>query len=132
MSVADARAKEGRDTSLNFAVTLDRAATSAVTVDYATADGTAAAGKDYRAARGTLTFLAGERLKMVSITVLDDSVDEGEERMTFLLFDVSGAYIEDGVAAGTIVNTDPMPSAWLARFGRTVTGQVLDAIEARL
>ncbi len=132
VSVADARAKEGRDPSLNFAVTLDRAATSAVTVDYATADGSAAAGKDYRAARGTLTFRAGERLKMVSIAVLDDFVDEGEERMTFLLFDVSGAYLEDGVAAGTIVNTDPMPSAWLARFGRTVTGQVLDAIEARL
>ena len=33
---------------------------------------------------------------------------------------------------GTIANDDPVPEAWLARFGRTVTGQVLDAVEARL
>ena len=33
---------------------------------------------------------------------------------------------------GTIVNSDPIPQAWLARFGRTVSGQVLDAIEERL
>ena len=38
----------------------------------------------------------------------------------------------DGVAVGTIVNTDPMPAAWLGRFGRAVAEQALDGIENRL
>ena len=40
--------------------------------------------------------------------------------------------IADGTATGTIVNTDHMPQAWIARFGRTVADQVLDAVEERL
>ena len=35
-------------------------------------------------------------------------------------------------ATGTITNSDPVPQAWLARFGRTVADQVIDAVEARL
>ena len=43
-----------------------------------------------------------------------------------------GATIADAVAKGTIENSDRMPKAWLARFGRTVAEQVLDAVEDRL
>ena len=52
ISVADARVEEGAGAALAFAVTLSRAASAAVTVDYATADGSAQAGDDYRAASG--------------------------------------------------------------------------------
>ncbi len=61
--VGNARGKEGKDASLDFAVTLNRAAAHAVSVDYATKDGTATAGEDYTAASGTLTFAAGETAK---------------------------------------------------------------------
>ena len=44
----------------------------------------------------------------------------------------SGATLADAEANGTITNSDAMPQAWLARFGRTVTGQVMDAVSARL
>ena len=37
----------------------------------------------------------------------------------------------DGTATGTIVNTDPIPQAWITRFGRTVGSQVIDAVTAR-
>ena len=40
--------------------------------------------------------------------------------------------LTDPYAVGTIRNSDPMPTAWIARFGRTVAEQVLDAVEARL
>ena len=103
-----------------------------MTVDYATSDGTATAGSDYTAASGTLTFASGETSKTVSVAVLDDSHDEGSETMTFTLSNASGARIEDGEATGTIENSDAMPKAWLARFGRTVASQVLDAVEGRL
>ena len=44
----------------------------------------------------------------------------------------SGAYIEDGTAIGPINNCDPMPRAWMVRFGRTVGSQVVDALGQRL
>ena len=132
LSVADAQVQEGPNASLAFAVTLDRAASSIVTVDYATSDGTATAGPDYTAASGTLIFAPGETEKTVSVAVLDDAHDEGSETLTLTLSNPSGAYVEDGVATGTINNSDLIPRAWLARFGRTVADQVLDAVEGRM
>ena len=132
LSVADARAEEGTDATLDFAVTLVPARTAAVTVEYATADGTATAGSDYTATSGTLTFAAGETQKTVSVPVLDDDTDEGSETLTLRLSNAQGANIADGEATGTITNSDAIPKAWLARFGRTVTGQVLDAVQDRL
>ena len=130
--VADAEVTEAEGATLDFVVTLSRARTSATTVGYATADDTATAGSDYTAASGTLTFAPGETGKTVSVAVLDDAHDEGSETLTFTLSNPSGARIADGEATGTITNTDAMPKAWLARFGRTVAGQVLDAVESRL
>ena len=85
LSVADAEVEEGPGAVLAFAVTLDRAASSTVTATYATSDGTATAGADYRASSGPLTFAVGETAKTVSVTVLDDAHDEGEETLTLVL-----------------------------------------------
>ncbi len=130
LSVADATANES-DGSIEFAVTLDRAASGEVTVDWATANGSATAGEDYEAALGTLAFAVGERSKTVSVALLDDAVDDGGETFRLLLSNPTGAVIADGEAVGTIENSDPMPSAWLVRFGRTVGSQVVDAVTAR-
>ena len=132
LSVADASVDEGPGATLDFVVTLSGPSGEAVTVDYATSDGTATAGSDYTATSGTLTFASGETGKTVSVSVLDDAHDDGGETMTFTLSNPSGATIDDGEATGTIDNTDAMPRAWLARFGRTVASQVLDAVESRL
>ena len=43
-----------------------------------------------------------------------------------------GAQLGDATATGTIANTGPIPQAWLARFGRTVAGHVLDGIAERM
>ncbi len=133
LSVADARVEEGPDATVDFVVTLGRASSSTVTVDYATSDGTATAGSDYTATSGTLTFAAGETLKTVSVPVLDDAHDEGEETFALTLSNPSGgnAWLKDAEATGTIENTDAMPQAWLARFGRTVAEQAIEAIEGR-
>ena len=138
LSVADARVDEAPGATVDFPVTLARASKSTVTVDYATADGTGAnaatAGADYTATSDTLTFAPGETAKTVSVAVLDDSHDEGEETFTLTLSNPQGgnAWLADATATGTIVNTDAMPKAWLARFGRTVAEQVIDAVGARL
>ena len=132
LSVADARAEEGVDATLDFAVTLERAAPVEVRVDYASADGTATAGADYTAVSGTLVFAAGETGKTVRVAVLDDALDEGEETMRLALTNVSGAWLADGQATGTIVNSDRLMTMWHARFGRTVAGQVTEAVAERL
>ena len=136
ISVADATVREAAGAVLAFVVTLDRARSEAVAVDYATVPGTGAGvateGSDYTATSGTLTFAANETLKTVEVPVLADQHDEGSETMTLTLTNPVGARIADGEATGTIENTGPIPQAWTARFGRTVADQVLDAVDARL
>ncbi len=129
---ADARAREGEDATLDFAVTLSAPAPGLVTVDYRTLDASAKAGEDYGARSGTLSFAPGETAKTVAVPVLDDALDEGTEILVLRFENVRGAVLADRFAVGRIENTDPMPKAWLARFGRTVSGQVLDAVEERL
>ena len=133
LSVADAEVDENSDVTLDFAVTLNRVLTDPVTVGYSTADDTASAGADYTNTTGTLTFAAGETLKTVSVPVLDDEHDEGSETMTLTLSNPSPARVKlaDAEATGTINNTDVMPQAWLARFGRTVGEQAMEAVETR-
>ena len=109
LSVADARAEEGTDETIDFAVTLDAASRGTVTVDYATSDGTATAGRDYTAASGTLTFARGETAKTVRVTVLDDAKDEGEETFTLRLSDASGATLTDAEATGCTRRRDRAP-----------------------
>ena len=131
-SVSDAEVEEEPGAVLAFEVSLSRRVRTEARVDVATVDGTATAGSDYEAVTRTLVFAPGETLKTVEVVVLDDAHDEGEETMTLVLSNATGALIDDGEGTGTIVNNDAIPKAWIARFGRTVTGQVLDAVEARL
>ncbi len=144
LSVADARATEGVDSALVFVVTLDRSASGEVTVSYATSDGTAAAGEDYEAASGTLSFAAGETEKTVEVAVLDDAHDEGEETLAFALSGAAGAAIADGEATGTVApapgicaRTEAVRDALVARIGSArdcaqVTGAHLAGLRGQL
>ena len=135
-SVADAMVEEAEGAALVFTVTLSRARYHhASWVSYATADGTATAGSDYTATSGTLRFAAGVTTRTVRVKVLDDAHDEGDETLTLTLSSsVPAGYLRigDGVATGTISNSDALPKDWIARFGRTVGEQVLDAVESRM
>ena len=132
ISAADAEAHEAPGAELVFDVTLDRAVDYKVKVNYRTVDGTAVAGEDYTAVSGTLVFKRGETSKTVSVPVLVDAHNEGDETLTLVLSDPFRGRIADGEALGTIKNTDPIPQAWLARFGRTVADQVMEAVDGRV
>lgn len=63
----------------------------AVSVDYATSNGTAAAGSDYTAASGTLTWTDGDNTaKTFTIAISDDSSDETDETVNLTLSNVGG------------------------------------------
>ena len=132
LSVGPAVAAEQAGQNLLFEVKLSGAAAVEVTVDYATADGTATAGADYVETHGTLTFAPSETVKTVEVEVLPDDHDEGVETVWLELTNPQGAAIERGRNFGQIHNSGPIPKAWTARFGRTVVAQVLDAVEGRL
>ena len=138
VSVADTQVREGPGAVLEFAVTLSRALgpRKADLVSYRTVDGTARAGEDYAAQSGYIYFKHGETTRTVSVPVFDDAIDEGSETMRLELSDALGGgrhlRVGDGTAIGTILNDDPMPKAWIARFGRTVAEQVMETVEGRL
>ena len=138
LSVADETAKEGEVWLMPFTVRLSAPASGPVEVRVDTRPSTpvsAEPGPDYfpKPVGGhRLTFRPGETERTVEILILDDSHDEEAETFEFVLSDAKGAVIGDGVAVGTIVNDDPMPAAWLARFGRTVAEQALDGIAGRM
>ena len=112
LSVADETADETvdqTDATLDFVVSLSASASGEVTVDYATSDGTAVAVDDYEAASGTRTFAAGTVEQTISVSLVDDSLDELQETLDLTLSDPVGATIDDGVATGTIKDDDPEP-----------------------
>ena len=131
--IEGAKAKEAPGATLDFAVTLNRAAAHEVSVDYATEDDTATAGSDYTATSGTLTFVAGETAKTVSVPVHDDVVDEGKEVMRLKLSNPKGAFLR-GVhtqAKGVIRNADPLPKAYLGYFGARVASDAVAVMTER-
>ncbi len=132
ISVGDVNATEGEDENVVFTVSLNRAAAGTATVNYATADRTAHAGEDYTAVSGTLTFAAGDTSKTVSVPLLDDAIDDDGERFALELSNPTGSALGDRVGLATIENADPMPKAWLARFGRTASMHALEAIGQRV
>jgi Calx-beta domain len=114
VSVSDASAVEGNSgtTAVTFTVSLSAAYDQPVTVTYATADGTAAAGSDYASASGTLTFQPGEPTTQ-TITVLVNGDRLFEQNETFLVnlsTPNSYAAISRGTGYGTLVEDDPQIS----------------------
>ncbi|MBX9789207.1 MAG: cellulase family glycosylhydrolase [Pirellulales bacterium] len=112
LSIGNATFTEGNSGTVNvtFTVTLSQASTSAVTVNYATADGTATAGSDYNAASGTLTFAAGQTSKTITVAVRGDTLVEGAETFRVVLSNAVGATIATGTGTGTITDDDQPPS----------------------
>jgi Ca2+-binding RTX toxin-like protein len=78
---------EGLTTPQNasYTVTLSQASNQTVSVNYATANGTATAGLDYTATIGTLTFAPGATSKVINIPILNDSLNEADETFTLTL-----------------------------------------------
>ena len=132
ISIDDVEVVEGANAVLVFAVSLTRAASSALTVDYATSDGTATAGADYTATSGTLTIGAGSSSGTIQVSVIDDEHNEGSETFTLTLSNASSGDLTDSSATGTITNHDALPKALIARFGRTAAVHIVDQVEERV
>ncbi len=93
---------------LNFTISLSTPSASAVTLDYATSDGTATAGTDYTATSGSLSFVAGETRKTIPVTISGDTAVEASETIIMTLSNVIGATLFTPTAIGTITDDDTL------------------------
>src|SRR5207249_3695439 len=108
LAINDVSVVEGNSGTTNAVLTVSLSAASAqtVTVNYATANGTATAGSDYISANGTLTFLPGETSKTITVRVLGDTVYESDETLVVNLSSAVNATIGDAQGVVTILNDD--------------------------
>jgi hypothetical protein len=86
-----------------FELTLDKAPTAAVTINYSTSAGTAG-GSDYTSAAGSVTFGAGQTKQFVTISTTADSTFEADE--TFTVTFTGSSLTASVTATGTIANDD--------------------------
>lgn len=97
---------DGGILTMSFTVTLSLLPAGPVSVRWATADGTATAPADYRAASGTVAFAAGQASRTVAVTAVGDVVDEGDETFTVRLSDPVHLRMVDGTGLGTILDDE--------------------------
>ena len=112
VSVGDAAVTEGDAGTDNatFTVQLSTVSGRDVTVDYATANGTAVEPDDYAATSGTLTFSPGETTKDVDVPVEGDTAAEPDETFVLNLATPVNVTVVDGQGEATITDNDPDPS----------------------
>jgi hypothetical protein len=131
LSIGNVTVTEGNagTTSATFNVTLSPVAPATATVAFATANGTAAAGTDYVASSGTLTFNPGNTVKTVTVLVNGDTTVEGNETFFVNLSAPSGATISDNQGQATITNDDidgtPPGISSVAAAGISSTGATI-------
>jgi hypothetical protein len=74
-----------------------------VTIQYATADGTAASASDYTARNGTLTWAAGDNSeKTIIVPVTNDTQNESDETFTLALSNAGGGASIEGSPTYTV------------------------------
>jgi Calx-beta domain len=92
--------------TMSFKVTLSGLNDDPVYVHFVTANGTAVAGKDYIARKGTLKILPGTRSGVIKIAVIGDTKHEPNETFKLKLSSPTNGTFGRRVAIGTIVADD--------------------------
>ena len=112
VSISGGSVNEGDTASqqLQFSVSINKSSTVTITVDYATADGSATAGSDYTAASGQVSFAPGETLQTISVDVLGDTDAEDDETFSVNLSNPVNARAGTMSATGTIIDNEVTPS----------------------
>jgi hypothetical protein len=116
---------DGETVDANFKIQFNKALDSDLQIDYATNAITARDGEDYTAATGSLTINAGQTSGTVTIQVLGDDAEEGDERFSLEITNFAGniqadsIYIE-GVGIATILDDDGIhqpETGWTRHYG---------------
>jgi hypothetical protein len=96
----------GTESEVLFTVTNSTPSTLPLTVNYATANGSALAGSDYTSTSDTLTLAPGVTSGMIRIPILDDSAVEPSETFSVILSNAVAATITDDTGVATTLDND--------------------------
>ncbi|HRQ39651.1 MAG TPA: Calx-beta domain-containing protein [Chloroflexota bacterium] len=105
VSITDSTAVESAP-SLTFTITLNITSEQDVLVDYETVDGTAVAYTDYLPISGTLTIPAGQVTAVLTVTLLNNDLDDGDRTFTLVLNNPVNAELGNDTAVGLILDDD--------------------------
>ena len=105
LAIDDVTVAENGGTAV-FTVRLNPQSDSSVSVAYATADGSATAGEDYATKSETVNFPAGDTVRTIAVTILDDSDPEAIEEFVVTLSNPQNAALLDGEGTATITDND--------------------------
>jgi hypothetical protein len=87
-----------------FNITLDKVSTSAISISYTTADGTAFANADYKPTSGTLTIPANSSSGTIEVEVVGDSTRKANQTFSVQLSNPTNCTIATNKGTGTIIN----------------------------
>ena len=108
LSINDVTVAEGNTgtTIATFTISLNIPSAQTVTVDYATANGAAAAGIDYQSTNGTLIFNPGQTSQPITVNINGDTLVEADENFFVNLNSAANAVVSHSPGVGTIQNDD--------------------------
>ena len=108
MRIGDLSVTEGASgiVAANLTVTLSTTSNQAITAAWSTQPGTATAGSDYTSVSSTVTFNPGQTSRQVTVNVVGDALDEGNETVLVNLSSPVGATLGDPQAVLTILDDD--------------------------
>ncbi|MBI5386751.1 MAG: DUF11 domain-containing protein [Verrucomicrobia bacterium] len=111
LTVADVTGDEddAGEVSASFNIFLVPASPQAVTVEFATTNGTATAGSDFVPTNGVLVFTPGEKFKTIRVPIRGDLLDETDETYSVILSNPTNTLLARSQATGTILDDDPVP-----------------------
>ena len=109
LSISDVSLAEGNSgtRTATLFVSLNAPSTRTVSVNYGTANGTAAAGSDYDAVSGKMTFAPGETRKSIAVQVRGDRLPEPGESFLVKLQGAKNAAVADGQGVVAIADDEP-------------------------
>ena len=118
VSITNAVVVEGNSgtTNLNFQLTLSSPMGVPVSVNYATASGSATDGEDFIGTNDIAVFPPGTTNLILSVPVIGDVNYEADETLSVTLSSPTNAVIDavNATATGTILNDDPQPTVSVA------------------
>jgi len=119
----------GTENEALFTVTNTTPSTLPLTVKYATADGTALAGRDYTATSGTLTFAPGVTSETIRVPILDDGIAESGLSFALNLSNPEAATLSRSQATGSITDSDAAARFYVVNDSTTALGGTNTAYE---
>ncbi len=96
--------RSSTNTKFQFNISVDKVSTTAISISYTTADGSAVSNTDYKPVSGTLSIPANTLSGIIEVEVIGDSTRKANQTFSVQLSSPSGCTISNNKGTGTIVN----------------------------